>query len=324
VKRQKLDEQYQRVSRDGLRFAESYEQDKGWQHEKGWVWRTPWEQLFLDVFGQDWRTLAAQADFEAQRSFFVYEYIEQSGLGGHALRKRREKTKRKTGREAKTTPRPLVEKPVSWDKPVSRSSRDIPLHGQIHCSGDNLAVINWINGCFRVQNLSYQIVVGRVQKQWHEIWNSGRWKPCNAAADWMHHVYREGNSLADEWCTKAIKGRHNVAANRKLTRVLDPRQCRILGSFDGGKRDNHCAASFVVRIEIKPDEWTIWEAGAIYLQRCTVAKMELLGASMLTDVLLQICNAKNDKEVEDAFPDLGVPDIQKNSEDDYVKRRKLW
>eukprot|EP00973_Karenia_brevis_P073289 10182356-Karenia_brevis.AAC.1 len=123
----------------------------------------------------------------------------------------------------------------------------------------------------------------------HHAWRLGLITPREPHCDWLRHVYRELNTVADNLATQALRTRTSkiwTAPSRSHPR-------RLRAWFDGGSRDNETAAGWVVQGSwtescIDRTAWQMLATGSIYLGPGTSTKAELTAGSQAIKAAISI------------------------------------
>eukprot|EP00973_Karenia_brevis_P009757 1317063-Karenia_brevis.AAC.1 len=71
-------------------------------------------------------------------------------------------------------------------------------------NGDNMKIVNWINGACKVSEVEYTRVVEDIMGALQNAWKLNLVAPRLPHTDWIQHVYREFNKVADGLATQAI------------------------------------------------------------------------------------------------------------------------
>ena len=305
-----------------------------WQHHPGYKRCAQWEDCFISVFGLKWRN-KVDLKWSEHRNHFIYKLLENWNLGGEALHKQRKKAieKKRDFKAGKRKARPWIEPScVFGPAPLC----DLPPYSfLIDIAGDNSAVVGWINGEQQCKSIPFQRLVANSQDQLHGLWPSGHVYPAMKGTNWLRHVLREGNTLADEVCRECIARQTNVVQ----LKPWEPEQIQsnpvlLRCSFDGGQRGPHSAAGFVLQTMVTVSPGTeptmvTWIRYGVYKAHASSTSMEIMAASLLIRQLFEITKhtSLNDlcAALIDNFPDSGPPaaDIEARIlESTRPKRRK--
>ena len=213
LKQQKTTKRCISVKENGSSYGVEYARDRDWTHRKEWKYIFQWEQLFIDQYGWEWRSVAKTDKWELTRDDFIYETLERAGLGGKAMRKLRQKgVQQRENAKAQRRKRDLVQDiSFVWRSPWPKNPRHI--RALLDIRGDNLTTVEWANGRFFVKNPKYIPIVSRTQRNLHSLYMTGRFLPARAGENWARHIFRELNTVADGLCNMAIHAKKGCFTN---------------------------------------------------------------------------------------------------------------
>ena len=271
-------------------------------HRTGWVRRATWEDVLIAHYGREWRVQAENPEpWAASCQEFIKSSMDAAGLPGTSYERRRKRKKRGPNgrpsegqeRRERVVPTPAYEEASERPSPWALASRPCWL---VHISGDNLAVVNWMNGRCRCLNPRLLLGVRRAMKQ---MWRWEFVRPLHRGGDWFGHKHREHNKQADALATEAITTRRSRFRNHldcvELERDEQGRRrwwpMKLRASFDGGARRGLAGAGWWIEASIGGGWQRLFDQ-ALYLDKATSTTAEVAAATDVVDFLGEIFAVK--------------------------------
>ena len=159
--------------------------------------------------------------------------------------------------------------------------------------GDSLCVVQWIRGHWRCTNMGYNNTLEAAQNTLDAITDTCLRTAC-AGADPIKHLYREGNSYADEltWACRACP--HTSKRNEYLAPLYTSKVLGLRGYFDGGTSDIGAGGGWWLQAFVEHKnaiQCHVIAEEAFGLDReSTVTVCELTAASKLIHAISQIAS----------------------------------
>lgn len=273
-----------------LPWRETLELEPSWTHRAGWRRRATWEDRLIDVYGLDWRSQAAATGWAASKPFFVAKVLEQVGASRICV----EAAKRKLAGGAPPLARARPSKRVRFEP--SEPERQWRLFADVSaaplalldCFGDSQVVVGWLNGKALVKSQRFKGMVAAAANLLGQGYIAGSLEPAELGADWVRHVPRELNTLADAAVNAAMDaGKSLFESWPAPTHLARPWRLRV--SWDGGRRNVACAAAgFVLQAFSVATGWQKVLCEARFIPGATSMSAELQAACMATSATMKL------------------------------------
>lgn len=110
--------------------------------------------------------------------------------------------------------------------------------------GDNLTVINWLNGTAICKGSRYIPWVDKLRVALYKAWCMDLVAPRQRHCNWSRHVYREFNKSANALATRGILSLQSVL---EMFEVPAGTPTCLGAHFDGGQRESRAASGWLLR-----------------------------------------------------------------------------
>lgn len=265
--------------------------DDPWQHRQGWKKLVTWEDALIAVYGEQWRKAATNWEqWTEGEDDYVYQFLEMCDLGGQRLRADKQKAKAMaTARKKERRERVVAESPFEWRKP--RGERFL-----LDVKGDSSLVVRWCNGTMRCVSRALLTKVACVQQNLYEAHSTGQVRTARAGGDWVRHVLREHNKLADEHANVTMNRRADVVETTPLRMIPRPDGHLYLRcSFDGGRRSATVAAA-AYAIEVWDGRaWKVWRKVGKWIPGVSAIMSEMTAIEMFSGFLVSMTRALSEQ-----------------------------
>ena len=183
---------------------------EGWKHSVGGFRGKLWDGPLVHCYGYEWQDLAGSSECKSSFMQFAVKSFEYA-RSSFPLPKVQEEVRSAPLLPAKRK-RVVVDQPVPWH---------VYPQGLValECMCDSDIVVRWVNGCSAVRANYYSKLVSDLNGHIVSVWHLGLLVPSIPQAPWLRHVYRELNTEADAFATRALVTKTStVVVTEGLTR----------------------------------------------------------------------------------------------------------
>jgi hypothetical protein len=215
-----------------------------WRHHSKFNGRkTRGDRLLYEVYSESWLSQASSPDWHAGKELFIEKALLLSGMCVPAL-------SRKSRKEASAYKHNMMTRcprVLDYDATVVPWVPNPAGHGAaLEILSDSQLVVNWLAGRARVTG-HYLQRVASFQNLLQSSWQACHLSPRLPWMDFVRHIYRERNVLADEAAKRSLEQKadflQHFPAMAKAV-ACPPRYLRIY--TDGSHCDGLAAAGWVI------------------------------------------------------------------------------
>ena len=159
----------------------------------------------------------------------------------------------------------------------------------VQMMGDSSTVVGWLNGNFRCNSVGYSRRIESMQNNWLNGCRNYNARCPSLGANLWKHIYREGNTQADQLTWDARNNNVHKTYNRYY--ILNNRSSisSIWGCWDGGVSELGSAGGYHISVGDARGCWHQVASEAFLLQAgSTVTEAELSAAERLSGAVLKI------------------------------------